>query len=137
MIYSKSTGGFYDQLIHGANIPADAVVITDAEYNALLDGQSTGRYITADASGNPVLTDPQAPTPAQLVVAFQQSAQDALSATDSTFARIQEAITLGLVPAVDPTVVAWIDYRKALRAEIKAISVGTLAVKPTTYPAGT
>lgn len=137
MRYSKITSGFYDISIHGAAIPADAVEITDAEYQALLAGQSAGKIISADASGNPVLADPPAPTPAQLLTAFQQSAQAALSATDATFTRIQEAITLGLVSATDASVVAWIEYRKALRAEIKATAVGTLAVKPAIYPAGT
>ena len=76
-------------------------------------------------------------SPEQLLAAFQQSAQTALSATDTTFARIQEAITLGLTTAADPSVIAWIEYRKALRAEVRATVVGTLATKPATYPAGT
>ena len=76
-------------------------------------------------------------TAAQILVDFQQSAQAALSATDATFTRIQEAITLGLVPATDASVVSWIEYRKSLRAEINAAAVGTLAVKPAIYPAGT
>ena len=80
---------------------------------------------------------PPAPTPAQLLSEFQAAAQSALSATDTTFARIQEAITLGLTTAADPSVIAWIEYRKALRAEVRATVVGTLATKPTTYPAGT
>jgi len=78
-----------------------------------------------------------APSPSQLLAGFQQSAQTMLSATDTTFARIQEAITLSLTTAADPSVIAWIEYRKALRAEIKATVVGTLATKPATYPAGT
>lgn len=80
-----------------------------------------------------------APTesPAQLLAAFQQSTQAALSATDTTFARIQEAITLGLTTAADPSVIAWIEYRKALRAEVRATVVGMLATAPTAYPVGT
>ena len=69
--------------------------------------------------------------------AFQQSAQTALIATDTTFSRIQEALTLGLTTATDPSVIEWIEYRKALRAEVRATVVGALATKPTTYPAGT
>lgn len=37
--YSPTTKGFYTPEVHGENIPADAVEITDAEYSALLDGQ--------------------------------------------------------------------------------------------------
>ena len=42
MFYSKSTGGFYSRAIHGDNIPADAVEITDEEHRELLEGQSRG-----------------------------------------------------------------------------------------------
>lgn len=59
MFYSKSTGGFYDTAIHGDNIPADAVEITAAEHQALIDGQAAGKRIISDANGNPVLSDPE------------------------------------------------------------------------------
>jgi hypothetical protein len=57
MFYSKETGGFYDPKIHGKDIPADAVEITDAEHDALLVGQSKGKRITARADGRPELAD--------------------------------------------------------------------------------
>ena len=64
MKYSPSTGGFYDQEIHGDNIPADAVEITVEEHAALLEGQSQGQIISADEDGNPILIDPPtAPSP--------------------------------------------------------------------------
>lgn len=62
MFYAKSTGGFYDPAIHGDNIPLDAVEITASEYAALLDGQSIGKLIVADADGRPTLSDPPALT---------------------------------------------------------------------------
>lgn len=69
MLYSKSTGGFYDRAIHGDNIPTDAVEITKAEHAALLEGQATGKIITADTNGRPVLQDPPAPTAEQIAAA--------------------------------------------------------------------
>lgn len=66
MKYSKSTGGFYDAAIHGNNIPADAVEITAEEHAALLEGQSNGKRIVADAGGYPVLADQPAPTTAEI-----------------------------------------------------------------------
>ena len=48
-------------------IPEDAVEITEAEHAALLDGQSAGKVITADANGVPVLTDP-VPTPLPILI---------------------------------------------------------------------
>lgn len=45
------------------------VEITDEAHAALFAGQSTGQCITEDVSGNPVLTDPPAPTMADLAAA--------------------------------------------------------------------
>lgn len=58
MFYSKTTGGFYDSAIHGDNIPADAVEISDAVHAALIEGQSNGKRIVADGNGFPMLVDP-------------------------------------------------------------------------------
>lgn len=66
MFYSPSTNGFYTPEVHGTAIPADAVEITAEQHAALLEGQSTGKVIAADANGNPVLQDPPKPTPAQI-----------------------------------------------------------------------
>lgn len=63
MFYSKQTGGFYSRGIHGDNIPDDAVEITADEHAALIEGQSQGKLIQADANGFPVLADPPAPNP--------------------------------------------------------------------------
>ena len=57
MFFSKSTGGFYDAAIHGDNIPSDAVEITDEKYAELLSGNSSGKNISADNDGNPILVD--------------------------------------------------------------------------------
>ena len=58
--YAKSTGGFYDSAIHGANIPTDAIdeskwSMTHAQ---LMDAQAAGKTITADANSNPIAVDP-------------------------------------------------------------------------------
>ena len=66
MFYSKSTNGFYSREIHGDAIPSDAVEITADEHSALLEGQSQGKLIQADANGRPVLVDPPKPTAAEV-----------------------------------------------------------------------
>lgn len=63
MYYSKSTNGFFDRSIHSDNIPTDAVEITAEEHAALIEGQSSGKIITTDETGRPVLADPP-PAPA-------------------------------------------------------------------------
>lgn len=55
--YDKKTNGF---LVQGVNlIPEGAINITDEHYQQLLNGQSQGKQIIADKTGNPVLIDPQ------------------------------------------------------------------------------
>ena len=87
MYYAKSTGGFYVKEIHGKIIPNDAVEITDEEHQALLDGQSQGKAIVADADGRPMLQDPSPPTAKQIIL----SQIAALEAT-VTPRRLREAI---------------------------------------------
>lgn len=67
MFYAKSTGGFYTREIHGGNIPADAVEISNDEHAELMAGQSSGQIITADADGNPILQDPPPLAPNQII----------------------------------------------------------------------
>lgn len=57
MFYSKSTGGFYDQALHGENMPTDVVEITPERHADLLAGQAQGLRVAADADGRPVLMD--------------------------------------------------------------------------------
>lgn len=76
MFYSKETGGFYDEALHGARllnvqdpsvpdglatvpnpdcrIPADAVEISDDNYAALLAAQTDGQVIQSNKKGEPV-----------------------------------------------------------------------------------
>ena len=75
MLYSKTANGFYDSAIHGDNIPDDAVEITEAEYAALLEGQSQGKRIVADESGRPILQDPPPPTAEQIMSRLEARVQ--------------------------------------------------------------
>lgn len=64
MFYSKGTGGFYDKEIH-ANIPADAVEITESYHAELLAAQASGKRIEPDVNGYPIAVDPPPPTLAE------------------------------------------------------------------------
>lgn len=55
--------GFFDDT-DGGFVPESAVEISQAKYIELLNGQSQGKQIIADKTGNPVLIDPQ-PSAAQ------------------------------------------------------------------------
>ena len=104
MLYSKSTNGFYSREIHGDAIPSDAVEITADEHSALLEGQSQGKLIQADAKGKPVLAEPPAPTDDDLASAARLKRDALLSACDWT--QVADA-------PVDQA--AWREYRQALR----------------------
>lgn len=107
MFYSKSTGGFYDRKIHGDNIPVDVVEITTDVHAALMSGQTAGKCIIADASGNPVLSDPAVPTDEELAAASRTQRDALLTACDWVVVKAYEA---GAAVPDD-----WTAYRQALR----------------------
>lgn len=71
MFYSATTGGFYDAAIHGENIPADAVEISEAAHAALIEGQANGKRIVAGKGGVPVLADPEPPTQEEVIKQYE------------------------------------------------------------------
>jgi hypothetical protein len=86
--YSRSTGGFYSEDVHGPRLlegeggelvdnpqcgmPADVVEISDEAHAELLAGQSGGKRITANEDGYPVLADPPPPTSAEVAAGERQ-----------------------------------------------------------------
>ncbi|ECC3316139.1 tail fiber assembly protein [Salmonella enterica subsp. enterica] len=61
-IYDAKTNGFYPVLLKesyelAGTWPKAGVEVTEEEYKALMDGQSTGKVVSADSEGKPVLTD--------------------------------------------------------------------------------
>lgn len=68
MLYAKSTGGFYDVEINGISIPEDVTSESEWEYShaELIAGQSSGKVITSDENGYPILIDPPAATAEQI-----------------------------------------------------------------------
>lgn len=107
MLYSKSTGGFYTKDIHGANIPSDAVEITEREHVELLDGQSAGRLIQPNLLGRPALADRPPPTTEQLKSAARAKRNKLIADTD--FMLIQD------YPAPAEQLDAVKAYRQSLR----------------------
>ena len=79
---------------------------------------------------------PYAPPPSVLLGGFIASVQAALTASDGVMTRTQEAISLGLNTANSPDVIAYINYRRALRALLKSTAAGSLPISPP-FPAGT
>jgi hypothetical protein len=70
MFYSASTLGFYVPEVHGDSMPEDAIEITAEEHAAILEAQATGKILSSDEDGRPVLLDKPLPTTAELVVQY-------------------------------------------------------------------
>lgn len=107
MKFSPSTKGFYDFAIHGDKIPGDAVEITHEEHAALLNGQSQGKLIQADAKGKPVLADPPAPTDDELAAAIRAERNAKIATCDWT--------VLADAPLTTTEKTNWKAYRQSLR----------------------
>ena len=111
LFYSAQTGGFYDDAIHGADLPPDAVEIDPATHAALLDGQAAGLMIVAVNDGRPILIDRPAPTPEEAL------ASERASMRASRFQARAALHIAGLLPQIeaavagaDPIVqIAWAD----------------------------
>lgn len=109
---------------------ADGAIIPPNPNN--IDYQAYQAWIAAGNTADPVPSQ----TAPQLLATFKASAQAALDTTDTTMHRIAEAVSLGLSTWTTADVVAWVAYRRALRALLNATSPSALPTRPA-FPAGT
>lgn len=110
----------------GATIPLDPA---NTDYQA---------YLAWVAAGNTPTPAP-APTAAQQWAAYQALARAALDRSDVTMARVTEAVALGLNSSTGADVVAYVNWRRGLRAIVGASSGTAQAALPAEppFPAGT
>jgi hypothetical protein len=106
IFYSVSTNGFYDSTIN-KDIPKDSVEITTQQHQELLNSQSKGKIIQADANGNPTTVDRPTPTIEQLIVIAKEKRNELLQKSDW--------IELPNSPLNDAKKQKWSIYRQALR----------------------
>ncbi|MDH1573769.1 MULTISPECIES: hypothetical protein [Pseudomonas] len=90
---SKSTRGFYSS-DSASSIPVDAVEITEAYRNQLLEGERAGRVIVWGDS-EPFLEDPPPPTGEELAVVERRWRDMQLLATDGIVARHRDERDIG------------------------------------------
>jgi hypothetical protein len=89
MIYSAETNSFYNAAIHGDNIPADGVdeSLWKSAFAQLTDGMVAGKTLTSDEEGKPILIDPPAATPNQIIMGKITALEESVTAR-----RIREAV---------------------------------------------
>jgi len=113
--YAASTNGFYSKEIHGDEIPADSVEITDEEWIALLEGQEKGKLITADKKGNPILQDYPAPTADQVIKMAAAEKTRLLALATVKIGPLQDAEDLDIATAEEAeNLKKWKKYRVLL-----------------------
>ena len=69
LFYSATTGGFYDDMVHGAaRIPADALEVTPSRHAELLDAQGSEApvQIIASDTGTPIMSRQRTLTESEL-----------------------------------------------------------------------
>lgn len=87
--YSPSDGGFYSHDVHGKNgVPADAVEITEEEWQQLLTEQAAGKQIVTGQHNRPVTQD------RKVVVDIIAARNRALSESDWLVARHRDELEL-------------------------------------------
>lgn len=118
MLYSKSTGGFYDPEIHGESVPSDCVEISKEAHAELLAAQSAGKVIVADKKGLPKAV---APAPVAVTWDAIRAKRDGLLA-GSDWTQLADA-------PVDKA--AWSAYRQSLRDITKTFGSPEAVIWPT------
>ncbi len=93
-------------------------------------------WSATETTGAWAFAAPAAPSTTQLLATFTGSVQAALDASDTTLHRIAEGVVLGSTSWTAADVVAWVNYRRALRALLASAAPGALPARPA-FPAGT
>lgn len=115
--FSPSTCGAYYLSVHGVDMPSDVVKISEAEWQAVLSGLSSGaKVVSSDDAGYPVLINPP-PLAMEQLEAFERSWRDAqLAATDPLVSRHRDELEDGGTTTLADEQYAELQaYRRALR----------------------
>lgn len=101
IFWSGTAAAFFDSRIHEW-IPPDAVAVTDERHAELLEGNGAGRQIVTGQDGAPELSDPPAPTEAQILRQYERAVQRHLddAAKASGYDGIATAVSYAGEPAV-------------------------------------
>lgn len=115
----------------------NAVHQIEEGFEHLMSGWPVGYTQITDAEAATILNPPK--TNDQLWADYKASALSALSASDKTVLRIQEAVSLGKTTLSTPDVVAYMQHRADLRAILTMAQPATIptALPSAPYPANT
>lgn len=100
--YSASNKGFYALSLKPAyeasqsGWPADAIEVSDEIYSALLVGQATGKVITTDSKGKPILADPPPLTTEELQALAAAQKQQLMTQALMAMLPLEKAVKLNV-----------------------------------------
>ncbi|WP_086793310.1 phage tail assembly chaperone [Pseudomonas sp. SCPG-7] len=96
VFFSPSTCGAYRPEIHGANMPADVIEVSESVWQSLLDELAVSpKKMSSRPDGQPVLIDPP-PLDAEELAAVERAWRDAqLALTDPLVSRHRDEIEEG------------------------------------------
>lgn len=92
------------------DVPDNALEISDSVYAELLRGQESGKTITANQNGGPVLTEPLPPTRQELISQAETKKSLLRTCADSEIAWRQDAVDAGI--ATNEETVSLADWKK-------------------------
>lgn len=100
--YSRTAGQFYTLHVHGGNIPADSVEISDETYQQMLEGITAGKVVASTDDGFPILEDPPDKTTVEVIQELVAQVQSHLDTQARSFGYddIRTAVTYADEPAV-------------------------------------
>lgn len=112
--FSESELGFYCDEVN-ESMPVDAVEISEDVYLSLLEGQSKGKFISADSAGTSVLTDPPEPTQVELVAQAEDKRTTLMEEANASITPLQDAADLDIATDEEmESLRAWKRYRVLL-----------------------
>lgn len=114
MFYSASTNSYY--LPESPRLPDDSVKITDETYQALLEDGRSGKILTPDEKGYPVLIDRTWSQEERESIAESQR-MALLSMADEATRELRTDLMLGVITEEDKAIlITWQTYIKTLKA---------------------
>ena len=98
--YSASTGGFYpesmleiyENSING--LPGDLKEVSEANYNALIVGQESGKRIIADKKGNPILSAQAEPSGEEVINSNSRKKTELIASATAKINPLQDAVDM-------------------------------------------
>lgn len=116
LFYSSSADGFYCDLVHGGEIPEDAVEISSDEHSSAIEWQSAGGVIAGvSADGVMILEESPPATGEQLAGIAINERRALLSEAALRIAPLQDAVDLEDATDVErSSLLAWKRYRVEL-----------------------